>query len=438
MRNTYKFNSDICFYASFLNFGIQIMQSNTSSVTKNPYVLAWAFGLLFYLLEYAVRSAPSVMIPELSASFDTSAIGTSSIIGMYYLTYSVTSLVAGIALDKLGAKYPLSIGTVVVGLGCILFAISSIYGGYSGRLLQGAGSAMAFPACVYLASRAFSPRKLATAIGATQCLGMLGGSAGQFLIGPAIKNGFSLPFIWIGLGVLIVSIGILILYITPKEETALASKSEKSGLLSPYKIVFSNPQSYLCGAISGLLFAPTTIFAMTWGVAFFQKDRMMDFQTATLASAFVALGWVVGCPLMGWIADKIGRRKPVLIGGAIFMILSLLQLLYLPEIYPAYISTFILGIASGAAMIPYSVIKESNPDKVKGSATGAINFLTFGVTSLLGPLFSYLYGNTLSIAVDKEIHFQNAGLFWVVCIAISIALALILKETGTKKSELVS
>lgn len=415
------------------------MQSNTNTVTKNPYVLAWAFGLIFYLLEYAVRSAPSVMIPELSASFDTSAIGVSSIIGMYYLTYSVTSLVAGIALDKLGAKYPLSIGTVVVGLGCILFATSTIYGGYSGRLLQGAGSAMAFPACVYLASRAFSPRKLATAIGATQCLGMLGGSAGQFLIGPAIRNGFSLPFIWIGLGVLIVLIGILILYITPKEETELASDtSEKSGLLSPYKIVFSNPQSFLCGAISGLLFAPTTIFAMTWGVAFFQKDRMMDFQTATLASAFVALGWVVGSPLMGFIADKIGRRKPVLIGGAFFMILSLLQLLYLPELYPASISTFLLGVASGAAMIPYSVIKESNPDKVKGSATGAINFLTFGVTSLLGPLFSYLYGNTLSTAVDKEIHFQNAGLFWIICISVSIVLALILKETGSKKEEAVS
>lgn len=410
------------------------MQS-TPSATKKPYVLAWVFGLLFYLLEYAVRSAPSVMIPELSDSFGTTSTSVGSIIGMYYLTYSITSLIAGIALDKVGAKYPLSIGTFVVGLGCVLFAISSVYGGYSGRLLQGAGSAMAFPACVYLASRAFSPRKLATAIGATQCLGMLGGSAGQFLVGPAIKNGYSLSFIWIGLGILIVAIGIIILYITPKEEMEHSTAPiEKSGLLAPYKIVFSNPQSYLCGAISGLLFAPTTIFAMTWGVAFFQKDRSMDFQTATLASAFVALGWVVGCPLMGWIADKMGRRKPVLICGAIFMILSFLQLLYVQDLYPAYISTFILGVASGAAMIPYSVIKESNPDKVKGSATGAINFLTFGVTSLLGPLFGYLYGNTLTTAVDKEIHFQAAGLFWIMCIGFSILLAFFLKETGIRKA----
>ena len=409
------------------------MQSTSSSAAKNLYVLAWIFGLLFYLLEYAVRSAPSVMIPELSESFGTTSIGVSSIIGMYYLTYSITSLIAGIALDKVGAKYPLSIGTIVVGLGCVLFSISNVYGGYSGRLLQGAGSALAFPACVYLASRAFSPRKLATAIGATQCLGMLGGSAGQFLIGPAIKNGFSLPFIWVGLGILIVSIGIIILYITPKETELSTTTPKRTGLLSPYKIVFTNPQSYLCGVISGLLFAPTTIFAMTWGVAFFQKDRMMDFQSATLASAFVAMGWDVGCPFMGWIADKIGRRKPILIGGAVVMILSFVQLLYAQDLCPAYISTFILGVASGSAMIPYSIIKESNPDKVKGSATGAINFLTFGVTSLLGPLFSSIYGNTLMTTADKEIHFQSAGLFWAVCIGFSILLALFLKETGTKK-----
>ncbi|NRT12915.1 MFS transporter [Flavobacterium sp. 14A] len=415
------------------------MRTNIKSAPRNPYILAWAFGLLFYLLEYAVRSAPSVMIPELSTAFATSPKRVTSVIGMYYLTYSVTSLIAGIALDKLGAKYPLSIGTIIAGLGCILFAVASIYDGYIGRLLQGAGSAMAFPACVYLAARAFSPRKLATAIGVTQCLGMLGGSAGQFLIGPALRDGYSLHFIWIGLGALIILIGVFILFVTPKDEIKPLKHSEdKSSWLDPYKIVFTNKQSYLSGAISGLLFAPTTIFAMTWGVAFFQKDRNMDFESATLASAFVALGWVVGCPLMGWIADKIGRRKPVLIVGASLMIINLLQLLYLPTLYPAYISTFLLGVASGAAMIPYSVIKESNPDNVKGSATGAINFLTFGVTSLLGPLFSYLYGNTLLTAVDRETHFQSAGLFWVVCIGMAIVFALLLRETGKKASEVAA
>ena len=49
---------------------------------------------------------------------------------------------------------------------------------------------------------------------------------------------------------------------------------------------------------------------------------------------------------------------------------------------------FIFGIGSGAAMIPYSIIKEVNPDNVKGSATGGINFLVFALTAFLGPIFA--------------------------------------------------
>ena len=61
--------------------------------------------------------------------------------------------------------------------------------GYAGRLLQGAGSAFAFTGAVYLATHGFSARWLATAIGVTQCLGMLGGAAGQFVVGPLLEHG---------------------------------------------------------------------------------------------------------------------------------------------------------------------------------------------------------------------------------------------------------
>ena len=101
--------------------------------------------------------------------------------------------------------------------------------------------------------------------------------------------------------------------------------------LAPYKIVFTNPQSWLCGIISGLLFTPTTIFAMIWGVAVFQEDKSLSFHSATIASALIPMGWVFGCPLLGYLTDRIGKRKPVLIGGAIVMILAILLLFFLKE-----------------------------------------------------------------------------------------------------------
>jgi MFS family permease len=396
-----------------------------------PYVIAWVCSLLFYFLEYAVRSGPAVMLPELGQVFGVGTAGVGAILGTYYYTYSVAGLVAGVALDRTGAKYALPAGIAIVALGCLLFAVPGTVAGNSGRLLQGAGSAFAFTGSVYLASRGFQARSLATAIGATQCLGMLGGALGQLLAGPLVHQGFDVRLYWLLMGLANLATGVALYFITPNDAQEQAQKpAARAGLLAPYKIVFSNPQSYLCGLVAGLLFAPTTIFAMNWGVASLQQDKQLSYAAAAWACSMVPLGWVVGCPLLGWLADRLGRRKPALLLGAVGMVLVGLQQLYLPALLPLSLSLLLFGVASGAAMIPYSIIKEANPDEVKGSATGAMNFLTFGVSALLGPLFARFYGQSLGHAPDPAAHFQAGGLFWVVCTSVAIIASLLLRETG--------
>jgi len=399
------------------------------------YVIAWIFGLLFYFLDYVIRSSPAVMLPQLAEQFNVTSVNLISIIGTYYYTYSIVSLLAGLALDKFGAKYSLFTGTLILGLGCLLFVLSSSFAGNAGRLLQGAGCAFAFPGCVYLASKGFSAKSLATAIGFTQCVGMLAGSAGQFVVGPWVEKGLQTSDFWLGVGLITIVVAFGLLLIIPKNEdkNAPVKTIDSKGILWPYKVVFSNPQSWLCGLISGLLFAPTTIFAMTWGVAFFQGDKDFSFHAATIASAMIPMGWVLGCPLLGYITDKIGARKPVLLAGTMVMILAIGQILFLPDLISVYTTNFIFGVASGAAMIPYSVIKESNPDEVKGSATGAMNFITFGVTTLLNPIFSKFFGQTLSLGINKSSHFQSTGLFWIGGIILAIILTFFLNETGQRK-----
>src|ERR1700761_783985 len=169
--------------------------------TTRPYIFAWVMALLFYVLEYSTRSAPGVMIPQLEQGFGTDGVGVGNILGTYYYTYSITSLVAGLALDRFGAKYVVPVGTSVLGIGCLLFIIGNSETAHLARLLQGAGSAFAFTGAVYLASRGFSANSLATAIGVTQCLGMLGGSAGQFVVGPWLEHGVGWQTIWHGLGI---------------------------------------------------------------------------------------------------------------------------------------------------------------------------------------------------------------------------------------------
>jgi len=413
------------------------LPSEAASASRTrAFQVAWGLALCFYFVEYAARSAPAVMIPQLSLAFGTTAVGVSAILGAYYYTYSLTSLIAGAALDRVGAKKAVPVGIFILALGCLLFALSSATAGYAGRLLQGAGSAFAFAGSVYLATHGFSARWLATAIGVTQCLGMLGGSAGQFVVGPLLDRGLAWQAVWHWLGMASLAIGVLLFLIAPSETRPQAGSTGWASVLGPYRIVFRNPQSYLCGAVAGLLFVPTTLGAMTWGVAFLQHDRMFSFHDAVVTGSLVPLGWVIGCPLLGWLADQIGRRKPVLIGGAAVMLLSAADIAFSTSHNAAVIGCLIFGIASGAAMIPYTIVKEVNPDEVKGSATGAINFLTFGVTALVGPVFGDLVGRGIANTPNHVVHFRKSGLFWIASIFFAILLSVFLRETGHARREL--
>jgi len=201
-------------------------------------------------------------------------------------------------------------------------------------------------------------------------------------------------------------------------------------MFKPYKIVLSNPQSYLCGLSAGLLFVPTTIGDMIWGVPFLREGLGTGYIEAVDRATMVPLGWVIGCPLLGYIADRIGRRKPVLIGGAVLMLAASASIVYLPHAFPPYALGLLLGIGSGAAMIPYTIIKEVNPDRVKGSATGAINFLVFALSALLAPAYGWLLtrlsgGGKLTLSV-----FQEASAVGMAGIVLAIVLACFLRETG--------
>ncbi len=171
---------------------------------------------------------------------------------------------------------------------------------------------------------------------------------------------------------------------------------------------------------------------MIWGVSFLRAGWDIGYPEAVNRAAMVPLGWVIGCPLLGYVADHFGRRKPVLIGGALIMLLMSAAILYLPHgIAPPYLLGLVLGIGSGAAMIPYTIIKEVNADAVKGSATGAINFLVFTLSALMAPVYGWVLvrlsgGGTLTPEV-----FQQAGLIGVGGIVLAIVLSLFIRETGS-------
>ena len=395
-------------------------------------IVAWLITAIYYFYQYTLRSAPAVMMPQLSDAFGTNATAVAALVGLFYYGYSLFSLVAGVAIDRLGTRKVVPLGAAAVGIGALLFATGNSQIASVGRLLQGAGGAFSLVGAAFIATTEFPPSRAATLIGATQMFGMAGGSAGQFVVGPLIGAGMAWNMFWLGMGVIGLGIcaALFVLLPAPKPEAA-RDDWFKSALHSLF-VVFRNPQSILCGMIAGLLFIPTTIFDMIWGVRYLQDARGLDYATAVMRSATVPFGWIIGCPLLGLISDRIGRRKPVIFVSALVLLACLAWILYgRPGVFPPAMVGIVSGLVSGAAMLPYTVIKEANPPEMSGTATGVINFLNFTFSALLGPVFGWILMTVSGGADTMSLeHYQTTFQPLLFGVALAIVLLFFLKETG--------
>jgi MFS family permease len=100
-------------------------------------------------------------------------------------------------------------------------------------------------------------------------------------------------------------------------------------------------------------------------------------------------------------------------------------------VFPPYSIGIVAGIASGAAMLPYTVIKEANPPQYSGTATGVINFLNFTFSALLGPVFGWLFQTISGASAQTPLeHYQETFRSLLFGVGLAIVLTLVLKETG--------
>jgi MFS family permease len=395
--------------------------------------IGWLLAAFYYFYQYALRSAPSVMLPQLSDAFHLSSLGVASLVGFFYYGYSPFSLVAGTAIDRLGARSVVPAGAFIAGVGALLFGTGNLAAANVGRFLQGAGGVFALIGAVYIVGKNFPPSNAATLVGATQMFGMAGGSAGQFVVGPLIAAGISWNSFWIGMGILGLLTSACLFLLLPKAKAEEKPHGDWfKGSVMALGAVFRNPQSILCGLIAGLIFIPTSIFDMIWGVRYLQEAHGFEYGDAVIRSATVPLGWIVGAPLLGMISDRIGRRKPVIVIAACVLMGCLAWILFgSPGLLPPYVVGFVAGVASGSAMLLYIVIKEANPPQYAGTATGVINFLNFTFSALLGPVFGWIL-QTVSGGRQRSLeHYRTTFHPLLYGVALAVLLTLMLKETGS-------
>jgi hypothetical protein len=99
---------------------------------------------------------------------------------------------------------------------------------------------------------------------------------------------------------------------------------------------------------------------------------------------------------------------------------------------------FVFGVASGAAMVPYSVIKEINPDEVKGSATGAMNLIVFAISAVVGSVHTWILTPRTGRPDLTAGAFREVGLLGLSAVVLAVLIGCLLRETGRSARPVVA
>lgn len=149
-------------------------------------------------------------------------------------------------------------------------------------------------------------------------------------------------------------------------------------------------------ALGGLLFGFDT--AIINGAIVFLKRQFQwsDLQTEVAASSLL-VGCILGSSIAGWLSDRLGRKRVLLLSAAIFALSSVVTAIA-NSLSQFSIARLVAGSAIGiASMLVPLYIAEISPENIRGRLV-SLNQLAI----MLGILFSYLTGWALSFAGNES------------------------------------
>lgn len=408
--------------------------------------------VLAYMTAFFHRMAPGVVSAELMAAFQTSGAALGSLAAMYYYIYTAMQIPAGVMADTLGPRVGVTLGCLVAGAGSVLFGLAETFETASiGRLLVGLGVSVIFVGLMRSNTIWFSERVYGAISGLTLLLGNLGAILAAGPLALALQA-TSWRNVFIGIGLFSVLIALLsILFVRSRPEDAgLPSVRELEGLqphpprehhwLPELRRVLTTgavwPSFFVMFGVTGSLLA----FAGLWGVPLMRDGFGLDRTAASLYTTVALSGFAIGCLAMGAFSDRLGRRKPVIVGASALSLLLWLALIHLPwgPGWSGLLLYGLLGLVAGGFVVGYAVAKEVVAPGVAGMSIALVNTGLFLGAAIMQPAFGWAMDLTWDGALVDGVRvyaladYRNGLWLSAGFAAIGLIAALFVRETGCR------
>lgn len=401
--------------------------------------IVWVLGASFFFYKYLVQVSPSVMTHDLMRAFNINGVGLGNLSACYFYAYLMMQIPVGILLDKYSPRYLTAGAIFVCGLSTFVFSeTSALMMGCLSRAFIGFGAAFAAVSCFKAASLWFPQKRFAFISGMYMTAAMLGAVGGQAPLSFLVQDyGWRLSLKMIaGMGVVLSLLYVLIIR-DKKNATVSAASANNHGRF--YQIL-KNKQSWLLSIYSGLAFAPVSVFGGLWGVPFLQQAYTLSASHAAWAVSWIFIGFAIGAPLLGWLSDRIGKRKPIMMFGTVLATLSLMMVIYGFTLQVALISAllFLFGFGASGFFISFAMIRETFPGWLTATVLGFMNTFDSICEAVSEPCVGLLVDLSWNGTIVDGVHqFSTSGYkialtLLPVYLIIACVVLVFIKETHCK------
>ncbi len=358
--------------------------------------LVWGLGAALYLIAFYQRVAPAVITRELSLDFGLSAASLGNLSAFYFYGYVATQIPTGVLADRWGPRRVLAIGAALTAAGTLLFALApTVAWANAGRLAIGGAAGVAFVSMLKLASHWMPARHFAFASGVAIFTGVLGAT----LAGAPLRIGVD-AFGWRNVMLAsaavttVVAIAIWLVVRDDPAERGYASYAtgghadRELSVGAQLRQVLAYRNTWLLFFIPGAFSGVILTFAGLWGVPWLVTVHgFTTREAATTASAMLVV-WSFASMAYGPISERMGRRKPIYVGGLAMTMACWSIVTFVPNLPRVVLVAVLMGVAlAGAAfIITFAFARESVPAHLGGTSSGIANMGVMIGGMLMQPL----------------------------------------------------